>query len=173
VERSFAGVLSFCYLTNNYGYTGDWFIDDIKDLDPGPALHWQAHCFAPVATFIDLLDQRYTKHVQPYKPGETISFNMIALNDLPGKVEPMVHLKLFDVQGEVISEQEFRIPLRAYGKEYVPVTLILPEAAGGYTLVAECHSEHNNVQPVVSRRYIRVGEADAHAWFPPSASLLD
>ena len=34
-NRSIAGVLAFCYLTNNYGYTGDWFIDNIKDLKPG------------------------------------------------------------------------------------------------------------------------------------------
>jgi hypothetical protein len=35
-NRNIAGVLAFCYLTNNYGYTGDWFIDNVKDLKPGP-----------------------------------------------------------------------------------------------------------------------------------------
>ena len=33
-EQNLAGVLAFCYLTNNYGYTGDWFINNIKDLVP-------------------------------------------------------------------------------------------------------------------------------------------
>ncbi len=37
-NRNIAGVLAFCYLTNNYGYTGDWFIGDIKDLKPSPVL---------------------------------------------------------------------------------------------------------------------------------------
>jgi len=34
-NRSIAGVLAFCHLTNNYGYTGDWFVGNIKDLTPG------------------------------------------------------------------------------------------------------------------------------------------
>lgn len=36
-ERSVGGILAFCHLTNNYGFTGDWFINDIKDLQPSPA----------------------------------------------------------------------------------------------------------------------------------------
>ncbi len=173
VERSFAGVLSFCYLTNNYGYTGDWFIDDIKDLKPGPALHWQAHCFAPVATFIDLLDQRYTKHTRPYEPGETIAFNLVALNDHSRKVNPLTLLKLFDSRGRMVSEQEFRIPVSEYGKQYIPVNLTLPDTPGGYTLVAECRYEANQIKPVVSRRYIRVGKADSYSYYDYPLPELD
>ena len=55
-NTSIAGVLAFCYLANNYGYTGDWFIDDIKDLKPGITLQWFQHCFAPAAVFINLTD---------------------------------------------------------------------------------------------------------------------
>jgi beta-galactosidase len=32
--RTHAGILAFTHLTNNYGYTGDWYINDIKDLEP-------------------------------------------------------------------------------------------------------------------------------------------
>ena len=74
-ERSVGGILAFCHLTNNYGFTGDWFINDIKDLEPSPAFRWFKHCFAPSAVFIDLADRRYTKHLEPLKPGSDLVFN--------------------------------------------------------------------------------------------------
>ena len=74
--------LGFCHLTNNYGFTGDWFINDIKDLEPSPAFRWFKHCFAPSAVFIDLADRRYTKHLEPLKPGSDLVFNLVGVNDL-------------------------------------------------------------------------------------------
>src|SRR5450759_3026657 len=68
-EPSLAGVLAFCYLANNYGYTGDWFTGNIKDLIPAPALNWFADAFAPSAVFINLTDERYVKQAIPHKPG--------------------------------------------------------------------------------------------------------
>ncbi len=72
-----AGVLAFCYLANNYGYTGDWFIGNIKDLKPTPTLDWFQNAFAPVATFINLTDERYVKNSTPHVPGSTLLFNQI------------------------------------------------------------------------------------------------
>jgi len=115
VERSLAGVLCFCYLTNNYGYTGDWFDGAIKDLKPVVAIDWFAHCFAPAAVFIDLVDERYTKHIPP-----------------------------------------------SY-KRYVPVAIDLPREDGGYLLLAAFTPDvRGTTSPVLSRRYIRVGEAGAN-----------
>ena len=61
-NRNIAGVLAFCYLTNNYGYTGDWFIGNIKDLKPSPVLKYFRDAFAPVNVFINLTDERYVKN---------------------------------------------------------------------------------------------------------------
>jgi len=172
VERMFAGVLSFCYLTNNYGYTGDWFINDIKDLEAGPSLHWQAHCFAPVASLIDHVDMRYTKHTKAYEPGARVSFNLIGVNDTDMDINDKTILKLLSSDGKVVWEEEFQISVGPYGKKYVPVSLSLPEGQGGYTLVSECYSDANRIQPVVSRRYINVGELDNYDYFAyPVASI--
>jgi hypothetical protein len=57
--------------------TGDWFIGEIKDLQPSPTLGWFRHCFAPAAVFVDLTDQRYTKHTTPFQPGLSLSFNLV------------------------------------------------------------------------------------------------
>ena len=45
--------MAFTHLSNNYGYTGDWYINNIKDLQPGPTLSWFEHAFAPSAVFIN------------------------------------------------------------------------------------------------------------------------
>ena len=75
-EPALAGVLAFCYLTNNYGYTGDWFTGNIKDLNPSPALRWLTDAFAPSAVFIDLTDERYVKQAVPLQPGGKLKFKL-------------------------------------------------------------------------------------------------
>ena len=157
-ERSVGGILAFCHLTNNYGFTGDWFINDIKDLEPSPAFRWFKHCFAPSAVFIDLADRRYTKHLEPLKPGSDLVFNLVGVNDLHKESSGKVLLKLLDEKGTIISTQEESIVIEPFGKRLQPCLLKLPSKAGGYLLIAEYH-EKGRAKPVLSRRYLKVGDA--------------
>ena len=157
-ERSVGGILAFCHLTNNYGFTGDWFINDIKDLEPSPAFRWFKHCFAPSAVFIDLADRRYTKHLEPLKPGSDLVFNLVGVNDLNKESSGKVLLKLLDEKGTIISTQEESIVIEPFGKWLQPCLLKLPSKSGGYLLIAEYH-EKGRAKPVLSRRYLKVGDA--------------
>lgn len=157
-ERSVGGILAFCHLTNNYGFTGDWFINDIKDLEPSPAFRWFKHCFAPSAVFIDLADRRYTKHLEPLKPGSDLVFNLVGVNDLHKESSGKILLKLLDENGTIISTQEESIVIEPFGKRLQPCLLKLPSKAGGYLLIAEYHEEGAS-KPVLSRRYLKVGDA--------------
>lgn len=157
-ERSVGGILAFCHLTNNYGFTGDWFINDIKDLEPSPAFRWFKHCFAPSAVFIDLADRRYTKHLEPLKPGSDLVFNLVGVNDLHKESSGKVLLKLLDEKGTIISTQEESIVIEPFGKRLQPCLLKLPSKAGGYLLIAEYYEEGAS-KPVLSRRYLKVGDA--------------
>ena len=157
-ERSVGGILAFCHLTNNYGFTGDWFINDIKDLEPSPAFRWFKHCFAPSAVFIDLADRRYTKHLEPLKPGSDLVFNLVGVNDLNKESSGKVLLKLLDEKGTIISTQEESIVIEPFGKRLQPCLLKLPSKSGGYLLIAEYH-EKGASKPVLSRRYLKVGDA--------------
>ena len=157
-ERSVGGILAFCHLTNNYGFTGDWFINDIKDLEPSPAFRWFKHCFAPSAVFIDLADRRYTKHLEPLKPGSDLVFNLVGVNDLNKDSSGKVLLKLLDEKGTIISTQEESIVIEPFGKRLQPCLLKLPSKSGGYLLIAEYH-EKGRAKPVLSRRYLKVGDA--------------
>ena len=158
-----AGVLAFCYLANNYGYTGDWFSGNIKDLKPTPTLDWFQHAFAPVATFINLTDERYTKFIEPHKPGSTLLFNLAGINNLSSPVSGTVKLRFIDQTGKYVAEQMFPVKLQSFLRTNIPVSMTLPTQTGGYVLVAEFTPE--NGSPVISRRFLKIGQATNYLYF--------
>ncbi len=170
-NTNLAGVLAFCYLANNYGYTGDWFIDNIKDLKPGPTLQWFQHCFAPAAMFINLTDERYTKHIAPHQPGSTLLFNLAGVNNKKMMVNGKVKVSLLDVDGKAISKKLVNVSLLPINRTNYPLTIDLPKKAGGYLLVAEFSPEGVS-QPIISRRYIKVGNSDRYRFFEMKPSPL-
>jgi len=157
-ERSITGVLAFCHLTNNYGFTGDWFINHIKDLEIAPALQWFKHCFAPQAVFINLVDQRYMKHPTPHKPDSRLLFNLVGINDLRRAATGKTLVKLLNSKGTVVSQQDVSIRVEPFMKKYVPCIIELPKEKGGYLLLAEYYPE-GATQPVISRRYLKIGDS--------------
>jgi len=162
-EPSFAGVLAFCLLTNNYGYTGDWFMGNIKDLKPTATLDWFRHAFAPAAVFINLTDERYTKFIDPHKPGSVLLFNLAGINNLSNIVDGTVKVKLINQDGIDLSEQSFPVKLEPYLRKDIPVSISLPSEAGGYLLIAEFTPQ--NGKPVISRRFLRVGLLTNYDYF--------
>jgi beta-galactosidase len=165
-ERTMAGVLSFCHLTNNYGYTGDWYINHIKDLEPGISLKWFRHSFAPANVFIDLADQRYFPNGN-YKPGETIVFNLVGINDLKNTINGTVDVKIIDADGKVISENRNSVELKPYGRVNIPTSVTLPEAEGGYLILSEFIIKGKE-EVLKSRRYVRAGNAETVSFYNDS-----
>jgi hypothetical protein len=157
-ERSIAGVLAFTHLTNNYGFTGDWFINHIKDLEIAPTLKWFKHCFAPQAVFINLVDQRYMKHPTPHQPGSTLLFNLIGVNDYATPASGKVLLKLINSKGDVVTQQEMSININPFNKRILPCIMELPKEKGGYLLLAEFYPAAKDT-PVISRRYLKIGDS--------------
>lgn len=164
-NSSIAGVLAFCHLANNYGYTGDWFIGNIKDLDPGLTLKWFKHAFAPSAVFINLRDERYFTKSPPHAPGSELLFNVCSVNDLSKNVSGSADIKLIDEAGNTISSQILKIELKPYLRTAIPVKIDLPEKAGGYLILSEFKPTGGSGTSVFSRRYIRVGEAAKYVFF--------
>jgi len=158
-----AGVLAFCHLTNNYGYTGDWYINNIKDLEPGISLKWFKHAFAPASVFIDLADQRYFPNGN-YLPGEQLAFNLVGVNDLSKTTTGMVTTKLIDADGKLISQMKRKVELPAYQRKNIPAFFILPQGKGGYLIVSEFVKDDSN-EVLKSRRYIKVGEVGKTAFW--------
>jgi hypothetical protein len=160
-ERSLAGVLAFCYLTDDLGFTGDWFTNPVSRLNGTVSLDWFRHCFAPAAVFIDLADTRYTDGLPEHLPGSTMAFNLVGVNDLGRVAEGSVELALLDWRGERVMELEQRMRIPAWGSRLAPVAIELPEIAGGYTLVSSFRQDGvPGNKAVISRRFVRVGPAD-------------
>jgi beta-galactosidase len=162
-EPSIAGVLAFCYLANNYGYTGDWFSGNIKDLKPTPTLDWMQHAFAPAATFINLTDERFIRIMEPHQPGSNLLFNLVGVNNLASPVSGIVKLKVIDQNGKNTSEQTIPVKLQSWLRTDIPVSLTLPSQTGGYVMIAEFTPENGST--VISRRFIKVGKAEKYSYF--------
>ncbi len=154
-ERTMAGVLAFTHLTNNYGYTGDWYINDITKLEQGPALKWLAHAFAPANVFIDLADQRYFPNGF-YQPGQMLAFNLAGINDLKLISKGELIVELLDENGKAASSEKRLIELEGFKRTNIPILIKLPEKAGGYLLITQYRPE-NSAPVLKSRRYIKVG----------------
>jgi hypothetical protein len=160
---SIAGVLAFCYLTNNYGYTGDWFAGNIKDLKPTPTLDWFQHAFAPAGVFINLTDERYIRMTKPHEPGATLLFNLFGINNLNKTAAGIINVKLLNAKGQTASEQRFPVRLEPFFRTEIPISMVLPSEAGGYVLVAEFAPE--NGKTIVSRRFLNIGQPKEYKYF--------
>lgn len=154
-ERTMAGVLAFTHLTNNYGYTGDWYINNIKNLEPGISLKWFKHAFAPATVFIDLADQRYFPNGY-HDPGELLAFNLAGVNDLKNHVKGIATVKLIDSEGETVVQQKWPVELKPYRRTNIPAFFKLPQKEGGYLILSEFKEDGSN-EMSKSRRYIKIG----------------
>lgn len=156
-ERSFAGILAFTHLTNNYGFTGDWYINDIKDLEPGPSFAWFRHAFARANVFIDLADQRYFPNGH-YEPKQKIAFNIAGVNDNPEPVSGRIELSLIGTGNKIIKTNRTEITIPPFGRTDQPVSLQLPSKSGGYLIVTKFRPSGSD-QIFKSRRYIKIGDS--------------
>jgi beta-galactosidase len=170
-EPDLAGVLAFCYLANNYGYTGDWFTGNISELNPIQTLQWFVHAFAPSAVFINLTDERYVKQAVPHKQGEKLSFKLARINDTDRDIAGKVTLKIMESSGKVVSKKTIPVTLTPFDRSSFPVEVILPEKSGGYLLLAEFLAEGSK-QPVISRRFIKVGVVPEYKYFEMKQEIL-
>lgn len=169
-RRDLAGILAFCYLSDNLGFTGDWWTGDVAELIPSPTLHWFRHCFAPSGVYIDLEDARYVRHNPPRRPGSDLYFNLVALTDKLNPVSGKCRVRLLDASGKEILNQHLGITIQPHENSYIPTRIELPDAAGGYLLLVEFSPKGGNT--VISRRYIRVGNLDQYDYFDLKPEML-
>jgi hypothetical protein len=166
-RKSYAGILSFVYLTNNKGYTGDWFMGNVKDLDPSQGLMVQYHSFKRFAVFIDHEDQRYNKNGGFIDPGTSKNIDLIACSETKEDKAGKVTLKLINASGKTVFTTSADIKVSGFGMVTIPVSIKFPKAEGGYLLQTEL-TDPSEKQPVlkqVSIRYLRVGAREAPAFY--------
>ena len=170
-RRYIAGVMSFCYLTFDRGYTGDWFLNPIRELKPGPTLLWQRHCFAPFAVFIDLEDGRYLKNPKSFAPGSSHCIKLFGVNDTSFKKHGELVLKIIAADGAVVSQQSRSLTIEPHFQKNIVIDMSFPETPGGYLLLSEL-TTNDGAEKQISRRYVRVGDVGENVRFPEYAIEL-
>lgn len=163
--REVDGLASFAYLSNNNGYTGDWFAGDIAELNPTPALLVQYHTCRPFAVFVDVQDGRYLKNPTYYRPKEAYLINLLAVNDSGDKKGGALVLNLLDKTGKVVFEYEQRVEVDAFWQKNIPVKVKMPSRKGGYMLISYLKEDGLDDIAQVSRRYINVGKEKKFDYF--------
>jgi hypothetical protein len=165
-NRNIAGVLAFCYLTNNYGYTGDWFTGNIKDLQPSPVLYTFRDCFAPANIFINLTDERYVTNAKPHKPGDYLHFTLMGVNDLLQTKQGLLKVQLINSKGKTVYEEDLPVTLPASDRMTIPYAFKLPDTPDGYLLQTSFHASGGQ-DLVSSRRYLKIGQQQVYNFYEP------
>ena len=165
-NKEVAGVLAFCYLTNNYGYTGDWFDGNIKDLKPTSTLNWFKECFAPTNVFINLTDERYVRIIPAHNPGEKLNFTLFGVNDRDHSKTGSVTIRLTSSKGKILYSNTINITIAAYERKEIPYSFSLPKITDGY-LLETIFNETGDKEYHTSRRYIKVGSRNKFQYFEP------
>jgi hypothetical protein len=163
-NRNIAGVLAFCYLTNNYGYTGDWFVGNIKDLQPSPVLYSFRDCFAPTNIFINLTDERYVTNAKSHKPGDFLRFTLVGVNDRSKLIKGQLNIQLVNSKGKMVYEDDLPVTLPSSDHIIIPYGFKLPEETDGYLLQTSFHADGEKDR-VSSRRYLKIGQEQAYSFY--------
>jgi hypothetical protein len=88
---------------------------------------------------------------------------LAGINNLAEPATGNVKIELVNRLGKSILEQTFPVALNSHVRTDIPVSVVLPTEAGGYVLVAEFASGKG--QPVISRRFLKVGQAETYGYF--------
>jgi hypothetical protein len=114
--------------------------------------------------FINLTDERYVKLTDPHKPMEKLTFKLAKINDVNREIAGKVTLKILDNEGKTVSKKIIPVTLSAFDRSAVPVDISLPKKPGGYLLTAEFLADGSQ-NPVISRRYLKVGVVPEYKYF--------
>ena len=166
-SKYYAGIISFAYLANNRGYTGDWFMDDVADLKPTQALAMQYNIAKKFAVFIDHEDQRYNKKKNYITPGSNKTINLFATNESAVKKTGKVTFTLINSKGKTIFTKTADTAVDPFGSQVIPVSVPFPSAQGGYLIKTELTDSTGDKSALkqVSIRYLRVGNVDSPEFF--------
>ncbi len=120
----------FVYLSNNAGPTANWFVGDIKNLQPKPILAALKNAFAPFGVSIELWDRHFF-------PGEHRMIRVFVFNDEPVQNEGTIRCGIVNGKREWIFETRQHVSVEASGVAIVSLSKIMPSNAGEYRMRSE------------------------------------
>lgn len=125
----------FVYLSNNAGPTANWFVGDIKDLQPKPVLAALRNAFSPFGVSIELWDRHFF-------PAEQRRLRLFVFNDRQESQAGLLRYGLVDGDGTWLFDTRHSLHVPPTDTVIVPMTVPLPQHAGSYTICAELYQEN-------------------------------
>ena len=141
----------FVYLSNNEGATGNWFLGNIKDLQPKPILRTLKNAFSPFGLSLDLWDRHYSAR-------ETRAIRLFVFNDGPVKETGIVRYGIVSAAGGWLSKHHIQISVGGSGMSIVPIEVRLPDDPGEYKIAASLLSEKGGEEVARSQKIVHVFE---------------
>jgi len=106
------------------------------------------------------------KSQKPHQPGSDMIFNLEGVNDYSVPVSGNIKMYLIDSAGKKVEAQSDSITIPPFLTKTLPTSIKLPVQKGGYLLVAEFTPDNGkNNPPLISRRYIKVGDCKTYNFF--------
>ncbi len=103
--------------------------------------------------------------LEAHKPGSNLVFSLVGINDFEQSVNGNVQLALYDENGVEIPYDEQKVELSPTIRTIIPVSIKLPEKAGGYLLLATFTLANNSPEKTISRRYIKIGKLENYKFW--------
>jgi hypothetical protein len=120
----------FVYLSNNAGPTANWFVGDIKDLQPKPILAALKNAFAPFGISIELWDRHFF-------PSEHRMIRVFVFNDEPVRREGLVRCGILNAKNEWLFDTTQVVTVEPSSIAIMPLPKIMPTNAGEYHMRSE------------------------------------
>ena len=106
-----------------------------------------------------------------HKPGEKLVLKLVKINDLNTEINGKLTLKIIDGTGRTVRKKSMQITISAYDRSPFQTILSLPAKPGGYLLTAEFLANGRS-NPVISRRFLKVGLLPEYRYFEMQAASL-
>lgn len=120
----------FVYLSNNAGPTANWFVGDIKELQPKPILAALKNAFAPFGVSIELWDRHFF-------PSEHRTIRVFVFNDEPVRKEGVVRCGIVNEKRDWLFDTKQSVFVEPSSVTIVPLPKVMPLNAGEYRMRSE------------------------------------
>jgi hypothetical protein len=146
-------ILPFVYMSSNEGATANWFLGELKELQPKPILLALKNGFSPIGVSVELWD----RHILP---GEKREIQVYIFNDSLSSDNVKLEIYFESNTSEKFYSQTIHVTEGEHKQVIIPINF--PKSAGIDVLIAQISGESGN--PIAfSKKVINVFIPEPHS----------
>lgn len=127
----------FVYLSNNAGPTANWFVGDIKDLQPKPVLKALRNAFSPFGISLEIWDRHFLV-------GESRTLRLFIFNDEHTPRTGTVRYGVLRCDDGWTFDTSLKVSVGSGESAVNLIQIMMPRRAGEYRIRAELHEGGGN-----------------------------